>query len=82
MAANLTDAQAQQALARVLEQIGRTTSPEALLALAAVLQAVAAKLTDAQAQQALATVLEQIDKTPIPTCSGRWPARFRRSRQS
>ena len=66
MAAKLTDAQAQQALATVLEQIDKTTNPDALRALAGALQAVAAKLTDAQAQQALATVLEQIGKTTDP----------------
>jgi hypothetical protein len=64
--AKLTDAQVRQALATVLEQIGKTTDFSALWALAGALQTVAAKLTDAQAQQAFATLLEQIDQTTDP----------------
>jgi hypothetical protein len=63
MAAKLTEAQAQQALAPLLQQIGKTTNHDALVALAKGLQAVAAKLTEAQAQQALITLLQQIGKT-------------------
>ena len=44
--------QAQQAFAPVLQQIGKTTDPDALTALAQALQALAAKLAEAQAQQA------------------------------
>jgi hypothetical protein len=62
--AKLTDAQAQQALDPLLQQIGveMTDSGGALQAL----QAVAAKLTKAQAQQALAPLLQQIGKTTNP----------------
>ena len=64
--AKLTEAQAQQALAPLLEQIGKTTDPYALKALAEALQALAAKLTEAQAQQALEPLLQQIGKTTNP----------------
>jgi hypothetical protein len=66
LATKLIEAQARQALAMVLEQIGKTTNPNALRALAKALHAISAKLTDAQAQQALAAVLEQIGKTADP----------------
>jgi hypothetical protein len=58
-----TGEQVQQALAPILQQIGRTTDSRALQALAQSLQALATKLTEAQAQQALAPVLQQIRKT-------------------
>jgi hypothetical protein len=45
---------AEKLLAPPLPQIGKTTDPDALRALAEALQALAAKLTEAQAQQALA----------------------------
>jgi hypothetical protein len=63
LVANLTEAQAQQALDPLLQQIGKTTDANALLALAEALKAVAAKLSDAQAQQALDPLLQQIGKT-------------------
>ena len=63
LAANLTEAQAQQVLAPLLQQIGKTTDPDTLRALAEALRAVGAKLTEAQAQQALAPLLQQIGKT-------------------
>ena len=47
----------------VLKQIGQTTDPDALQALAQALQALPAKLTDAQASQALDPVLKQIGQT-------------------
>ena len=62
--------QAQQALAPLLQQIGKTTNPDALGALAEALQALAAKLTEAQAQQALAPLLQQIGKTTNPDALG------------
>ena len=66
LAAKLTDAQAQQALATVLEEMGETTDPDALQALAGAFQALAAKLPEVQAQQSLATVLEEIGETTDP----------------
>ena len=66
LVANLTEAQAQQALAPLLQQIGKTTDPDALRALAKALQALPTKLTEAQAQQALTPLLEQIGKTTDP----------------
>jgi hypothetical protein len=46
-----------------LQQLGETTDPDALQALAKALQALPAKLSEAQAQQALGPLLEQIGKT-------------------
>jgi hypothetical protein len=64
--AELTEAQASQALAAVLDRIGWTTDPYQLQALARALQALAAKLTEAQASLALDPVLEQIGRTTDP----------------
>jgi ABC-type transporter Mla subunit MlaD len=50
----------------VLKQIGQTTKPEALRALAQALHALPAKLTEAQASQALDPVLKQIGQTTEP----------------
>ena len=67
----------------MLKQIGQTTNPYALRALAQALQALAAKLTEAQASQALDPVLKQIGQTTtIPMRSGRWRRRSRRWRPS
>jgi hypothetical protein len=60
VAAKLTEAQAQQALAPLLEQIGKTSNPYALQALAQALRVVAAKLTEAQAQQALTVAMSSL----------------------
>jgi ribonuclease HI len=60
LAGKLTEAQAQQALNQMLQQISQTTNSYALQALAQALQALPAKLTEAQAQQALNQVLQQI----------------------
>ncbi len=62
----LTEAQADQALDPVLKQIGQTTEPFALLALAQALQALPVKLTEAQASKALDPVLKQIGQTRYP----------------
>jgi energy-coupling factor transporter ATP-binding protein EcfA2 len=67
LAAKLTEEQAQQALAPLLQLIGKTSDSDALGALAKGLRAVAARLTEAQAQQALAPLLQQqIGKTTDP----------------
>jgi len=55
----LTDAQAGQALDRVLKQFGQATK-QSVRPLAQAIQALAAKLTGAQAGQALDSVLKQI----------------------
>jgi hypothetical protein len=62
----LTEARAFQALDPVLKQIGQTTNPAALDALAQALQALAAMLTETQAFQALDPVLKQIGQTTNP----------------
>ena len=62
----LTEAQADQALDPALKQIGQTTEPFALLALAQALQALPVKLTEAQASKALDPVLKQIGQTRYP----------------
>jgi energy-coupling factor transporter ATP-binding protein EcfA2 len=66
LAAKLNEAQAQQALAEVLQQIGQTTNPFAFEVLAQTIEALPAKLTEAQAQQALDPVLRQIGQTTYP----------------
>ena len=50
----------------MLKQIGQTTDPDALQALAQALQALAAKLSEAQASQALEPLLKQIGQTTDP----------------
>jgi hypothetical protein len=60
VAPKLTEAQGQQALAPFLEQIGKTTNPDALEALAKGLQLVAPKLTEAQAQQPLTVAMSSL----------------------
>ena len=50
----------------MLKQIGETTDPDALRALAQALQALPAKLSEAQASQALDPVLKQIGQTTNP----------------
>ena len=62
----LTEAQTQQVLAPLLEQIGKTPDSFILEALAKAVQAMGAKLTEAQAQQALAPLLQQIGKATYP----------------
>jgi energy-coupling factor transporter ATP-binding protein EcfA2 len=62
LAAKLTDAQAQQAIELLLQQIRKTTNPDALRALAEGLKALGPKLT-AQAEQVIALLLQQIGKT-------------------
>jgi hypothetical protein len=66
LAAKLTKAQAHQALNPVLTQMGRTSDPFALKALARALQALPANLTETQASQALEPVLELISQTTSP----------------
>jgi hypothetical protein len=56
-------AKASQALDPLLKQIGQTTNPFELQALAEVLGALAAKLSEAQASQALDPLLKQISHT-------------------
>ena len=63
VAPKLTKAQAQRALAQVLNQFDRTTDPDVLRALAQAIEALPVKLTEAQAQQALAPVLHQIGQS-------------------
>ena len=58
--ATRSEAQAQQALAPLLQQIGKTTDHYVLLALARALQTLPAKLTDAQAQQALGVAMSSL----------------------
>ena len=62
LAAKLTDVQAQQALEPLLQQVGTTTDPDQLRALACGLQALAAKLTEAQTEQAFDVLLREIGK--------------------
>ena len=62
----LSEAQASQALDPLLKQIGQTTDPFALRALAQALQALAGKLSEAQAGQALDPLLKQIGQTNNP----------------
>jgi TIR domain len=57
---------ASQAVDVVLKQIGQTTNPNALLALARAVQALPVKLTEAQASHALDPVLKQIGQTTNP----------------
>ena len=63
LAPRITEAQAGQALDPLLKQIGQTTDPDALRALAQALQALPVKLSEAQAGQALDPLLEQIGQT-------------------
>jgi hypothetical protein len=64
LAAQLTEAQARQALDAVLRQIGKTPDEIALEALVPALPALAVRLTEVQVQQALTPLLPQIDKVP------------------
>ena len=66
----------------MLKQIGQTTDPDALQALAQALQALPAKLTEAQASQALDPVLKQIGQTTDLDALRRWRRRSRRWRPS
>jgi energy-coupling factor transporter ATP-binding protein EcfA2 len=82
LAEKLTEAQARQTLAPLLNQLGKATNPNVLLAL----QALAEKLTEAQVQQAfdavLDTLLQRPDDTSIPTWVEFLAKRFRRWRGS
>jgi hypothetical protein len=62
LSCKFTEAQAQEAFAKILGQIG-TSDLATLQALAKALQALAAKLTEAQAQQALDPILQYIGQT-------------------
>ncbi len=59
----LTEAQAQQGLAPLLQRIGKATTSFEVGVLARALQALSTKLTEEQAQQALAVLQQQIGKT-------------------
>jgi hypothetical protein len=69
--------QASQALDPVLKQIGQTTDPFALQALAEALQALPAKLTEAQASQRSSPCSSRSARRPIPKRSRRWRRRSR-----
>jgi hypothetical protein len=63
LAPKVRQSQAQQALAPVLKQIGRTADSETLQAMAEAIQALAPKLAEEQTQQTLASLLRQIGET-------------------
>jgi hypothetical protein len=66
LAPKLIDAQAQQALAALLQRIGTMTDPNGLQAAAEGLKALSTKLSDEQVQQALAPLLQRIGNTTDP----------------
>jgi len=63
LAPELTDAQAGEALDRVLNEIGNTVDPLALRALARAIKALPDKLTDAQVSQTLNPIFKQFLET-------------------
>jgi hypothetical protein len=65
LAANLTDAQAQQVVDRLLQRIGETNGRRVPLALALAIQALETDLTEAHAQQVLAQVM--LARLPLST---------------